>query len=66
MIKKMVKVVLVLIMVCGIAFSILNFTSQKADGVMIDQLLDFYFVGDGYIYRCFSTGNGCHTVIPDN
>jgi hypothetical protein len=65
--KKILKVILILIMIVGITVSFVNPSPKKADAVMIDQLLEFFDLGPaGYAYRCFSTGNGCHTVIPDN
>jgi hypothetical protein len=65
MAKKVLGVILILGIVFGITFSILNFLPKKAEAKMIDQLLWYEEIPGGYIYKCFSTGNGCHTVIPD-
>lgn len=65
MIKRFYKIVLLIIMCLGITFSITNFLSKPTKAVMIDQLLIYIEVGDGYVYKCFSSGNGCHTVIEE-
>lgn len=64
--RKCFKVVLVLMMIFGITISILNFLPEKTEAAMIDQLLHIEFIDGGYAFKCFSTGNGCHTVVPDD
>jgi hypothetical protein len=67
MIKNSLKVILVLVMILGIAFSISNFFPKKADAIMIEELLKD--IGnpedDLYIWWCEPGGQGCYTVIPD-
>jgi hypothetical protein len=67
MIKKALKVILVLVMILGIAFSISNFFAKKADATMIEEQL--HEIGkptdDLYIWWCQDTGQGCYTVTPE-
>ena len=68
MIKNTLKVILVLVMILGIAFSISNFSPKKAEAKMTEELLKE--VGkptdDLYIWWCEPGGQGCYTVTPDN
>lgn len=59
MIKKFFKVILVLVMILGIAFTLSNFFPKKADAVMTEELL--HEIGnpeedDLYIYWCEGPG----------
>ena len=64
MIKKIFKVLLVIVMILGIAFSISNFVPKKTEALMIEELL--HEVGNPedelYIYWCESSGQGCYTI----
>lgn len=62
MIKKIFKVILVFLMILGVAFTISNFVSKKANAVMTEELLDWYELPGGYAYRCLPDGQGCYTV----
>ncbi len=55
MMKKVIKIMLVLIMVLGIAFSISNFISLelRADG----KICTWYYVNG--IFECIGHGNEC-------
>jgi hypothetical protein len=66
MIKKIFRLILVLVMILGIAFSISNFFPKKADAAMTEELL--HEIGlptdDLYIWWCEPGGQGCYTVTP--
>jgi len=62
MIKKAFRVILVLVMIFGIAFSISNFFFKKAEAVMTEEQLYFYEIEGGYAYWCDGPGGGCYTV----
>ena len=65
MIKKAFRVILVLVMIFGIAFSISNFFPKKADAKMVEELLIIEFIPGGYAFTCIDGGQGCYTVTPD-
>lgn len=67
MIKKIIKVILVLVVILGITFSILNFFPKKIEAKMIEELLHELGTPNGsiYIIWCEDQGQGCYTVIPE-
>ena len=66
MVKKIFRVILVLVIVLGVAFSISNFFPKTADAVMTEELLHWFDLGDdGYAYYCEGEGQGCYTVIEE-
>ena len=62
MIKKSFKVMLVLLMILGIAFSVSNFFLKTTNAVMTEEQLHFYWITGGYCYWCTPNGGGCYTV----
>jgi hypothetical protein len=64
MIKKAFRVILVLGMIFGIAFSISNFFFKKAEAVMTEELLHYYQIPGGWAFWCTPDGQGCYTVEP--
>lgn len=63
--KFFFKVILVLVMIMGIAFSISNFFPKKANAAMKEELLHWFDLGEnGYAYYCEDEGQGCYTVTP--
>jgi hypothetical protein len=59
--KRMIKAIMIIIMIVGIALSISNFFSLelRATRVVWEQLWEW---GDG-TYDCMGDGNSCCTVI---
>lgn len=63
--KFFFKVILVVVMILGIAFTISNFSPKKADAKMTEELLIIEWIDGGYAYWCLDGGQGCYTVTPE-